>query len=326
MSLESAHQDHSGVDVVSSSPSTTQINVFAAILRFVHLVRIRKGTLIVSLVVSILGGALFYAFAPRLYDSTATIYVIRAEGANSVQSSKGDVTTEVREIIANHVRIIRSPVVLAAALERIGPDHRVDLEGVREQSWPDALAENLVVNYERNSSMIDLRYRSLDPIAAKQIVTAILDAYLEFVNTTTKEGADKDLARLMADRDEYATAIQKNKQLLFTLRENYGNIISTDSDHFVDIGAQRILELNQDLTLAEKKRREAEAFQTAIRQAIANKQDLSQFAIQSLDGIGSDLLRQEFSPTQQDSILTNRIMEKLIEDEAELRSLGQIYL
>jgi capsule polysaccharide export protein KpsE/RkpR len=123
-----------------------------------------------------------------------------------------------------------SSQALSAALEQIGPDYRIDLEGVREESWPVALAENLVVNYERNSSMIDLRYRSLDPVAAKEIVTAILDAYLKFVNTTTKEGADKDVVKLLADRDEIAKQIQATSQDLFTYRENYGNIITTDSD------------------------------------------------------------------------------------------------
>jgi succinoglycan biosynthesis transport protein ExoP len=325
MSLESAHQEQTGVDVVSSAPSTSQVNVFATILRFLHLVRLRKATLIAWLAVSIVGGAAFYTFAPRLYDSTATIYVIRAEGSNNINSSLGDDQVDVQKSIANHVRIISSPVVLSAALEQIGPDYRIDLEGVREESWPVALAENLVVNYERNSSMIDLRYRSLDPVAAKEIVTAILDAYLKFVNTTTKEGADKDVVKLLADRDEIAKQIQATSQDLFTYRENYGNIITTDSDSTIDIGAQRIIELNQDLTAAEKKRREAEAFQSAVSQAIANKQDLTQFAVQSLDGIGSDLLRREFSPSQQDSIMTNRMVATLLDDYAERQSLQQIY-
>ena len=326
MSLESAHPEHAAVDVVSSAPATSQVNVFATILRFVHLVRLRKFTLIAWLAVSITGGAIFYSVAPRLYDSFATIYVIRAEGSAKANTSLGDDQVDVQKIIANHVRIISSPVVLSAALEQIGPDYRVDLEGVSEQNWPEALARNLVVNFERNSSMIDLRYRSLDPVAAKEIVTAILDAYLVFVNKTTKEGADKDLAKLLADRDKIATEIQRNSQDLFRLREDYGNIISTDSNSSVDIGAQRILDLNQELTGAEKKRREAEAFQFAIRRAVANNEDLSQFAVQSLDGIGADLMRQEFSPSQQDALLTNRIMEKLIKDEAEHRALSQIYL
>ena len=326
MSLESAHPEHAAVDVVSSAPATSQVNVFATILRFVHLVRLRKFTLIAWLAVSITGGAIFYSVAPRLYDSFATIYVIRAEGSAKANTSLGDDQVDVQKIIANHVLIISSPVVLSAALEQIGPDYRVDLEGVSEQNWPEALARNLVVNFERNSSMIDLRYRSLDPVAAKEIVTAILDAYLVFVNKTTKEGADKDLAKLLADRDKIATEIQRNSQDLFRLREDYGNIISTDSNSSVDIGAQRILDLNQELTGAEKKRREAEAFQFAIRRAVANNEDLSQFAVQSLDGIGADLMRQEFSPSQQDALLTNRIMEKLIKDEAEHRALSQIYL
>ena len=325
MSLESAHSEQAALDVVSSAPTTSQVNVFATILRFVHLVRLRKFTLISWLAVSIIAGAIFYTVAPRRYDSTATIYVIRAEGSTNVNSSLGDEQVDVQKIIANHVRIISSPVVLSAALQQIGPNYRVDLVGVREQNWPDALAENLVVNYERNSSMIDLRYRSLDPVAAKEIVTAIVDAYLVFVNKTAKEGADKDLAKLLADRDDYAKQIQSNSQTLFRLREDYGNIITTDAKSSVDIGAQRILDLNQELTVAEKKRRDAHAFQSAITRAITNQQDLSQFAVQSLDGLGSDLLRQEFSPSQQDALFKNRMMEALISHEEALRSLQQIY-
>ncbi|MGZ0167897.1 MAG: Wzz/FepE/Etk N-terminal domain-containing protein, partial [Planctomycetales bacterium] len=325
MSLESAHPEHAAVDVVSSAPTTSQVNVFATILRFVHLVRLRKFTLISWMAVSIVGGVIFYSLAPRLYDSFATIYVIRAEGSANTNTSLGDDQVDVQKIIQNHVRIISSPEVLSAALQQIGPDYRVDLEGVSEQNWPEALAQNLVVNYERNSSMIDLRYRSLDPIAAKEIVTAILDSYLLFVDRITKEGADKDLTKLLADREKIATQIQTNSQELFRLQELSGNIISTDSNSSVDIGAQRVLHLNQELTISERKRREAEAFQFAIRRAVANSEDLSQFAVQSLDGIGSDLLRQEFSPSQQDALFKNRMMEALIGHEEELRSLQQIY-
>jgi succinoglycan biosynthesis transport protein ExoP len=327
MSLESAHPEQAAVDVVSSAPTTSQVNVFATILRFVHLVRLRKFTLISWLAVSITGGAIFYAVAPRRYDSNATIYVIRAEGSAKSNTTMGDEQVDVQKIIQNHVRMISSPVVLSAALEQIAPEYRrVDLEGVSEQNWPDALAHNLVVNYERNSSMIDLRYRSRDPDAAKEIVTAILDAYLVFVDTTTKEGSDRDLAKLLTERDMNAQQIRENSQKLFSLREDYGNIITTDSNTSVDIGAQRILDLNQEMTAADKKRRAAEAFQFAIRRAVANNEDLSQFAVQSLDGIGNDLLRQEFSPSPQDALMTNRIIEKLIKDEAELRSMSQIYL
>ena len=38
MSLENAHPEQAGIDVVSSAPTTSQVNVFATILRFLHLV------------------------------------------------------------------------------------------------------------------------------------------------------------------------------------------------------------------------------------------------------------------------------------------------
>ena len=112
MSLESAHPEQAAVDVVSSAPTTSQVNVFATILRFAHLVRLRKLTLISWLAVSIIGGTIFYAVAPRRYDSNATIYVIRAEGSAKSNTSMGDEQDDVQKIIQNHVRIISSPVVL----------------------------------------------------------------------------------------------------------------------------------------------------------------------------------------------------------------------
>ena len=91
MSQPANHTEVAGADVIATS-TPSQTNVFASILRFLHLVRMRRGVMIGWMLVCLVIGAIFYAVAPRLYDSTAQIFVIRNAGGDARDEQSDSIT------------------------------------------------------------------------------------------------------------------------------------------------------------------------------------------------------------------------------------------
>ena len=154
-----------------SAPPAHQTNVFSSVARFLHVVRLRKGLMIAWMAAAAAGGAIYYSMAPRKYDAEAEIYVIRADGGGT-----GNAEQEldlVSKAIPTHVRLVSSQVVISNALKNLGPDHLGDLENIPEDDWPDAVRRNLRVIAERTTSIINVRYRSLDPDTSAAMVNAI---------------------------------------------------------------------------------------------------------------------------------------------------------
>jgi uncharacterized protein involved in exopolysaccharide biosynthesis len=59
---------------LDEAPATATLT---RIVRFLHVVRVRKGLLVTSLFVAVLLGGLYYATAPRLYESSSRLYVLQ---------------------------------------------------------------------------------------------------------------------------------------------------------------------------------------------------------------------------------------------------------
>ena len=95
------HQPTRSLDEAPQAAAT-----LTRIVRFLHVVRVRKGLLFTSLFVAVLLAGLYYATAPRLYESNARLYVLQM-GSNvldeAIESQGG-----VRENMANYQGVLTS--------------------------------------------------------------------------------------------------------------------------------------------------------------------------------------------------------------------------
>ena len=66
-------------------PTLNTANVVSGMIRYLHAVRVRKGTLLATLLLSAALGAIYYATATRFYDAHAQVNVLRTENNNSTQ-------------------------------------------------------------------------------------------------------------------------------------------------------------------------------------------------------------------------------------------------
>ena len=161
----------------TAAPTLNTANVMAGAIRFLHAVRVRRGTLLAALLISTALGAAYYATATRMYDAHAQVSIVQSEKDNSDlqgQSSNSG-SNSVFQYMATYQRIMVCDRVLRSALKDLPKEYRVDFVGLPPETWPTALKNNLSVTNERGTTLIDVRFRSRDPKAAAFVVERIVN-------------------------------------------------------------------------------------------------------------------------------------------------------
>ena len=294
-----------------------QAATLTRIVRFLHVVRVRKGVLCTSLFVAVLIAGLYYATAPRLYESSSRLYVLQM-GSNvleeTIQNQGG-----VRENMANYQGVLTSDLVLEEVLQKLPAKHRVDLKDVPRAKWITALREHLGVSAPRRTNLIDVRYRSRDPQAAAAIVNHVVDSYLKLMREIHKSSASEDVEFLTRKReklDEETGAI--NAELVVLKRQM--QIISGPDNQNINPAAERLQELNKHLIDAMNRTREARATMQAISEAAARGEDIHQFALQQIEVVGKEVFMRQMGLNPQDSWLDGRTRQQLINDQVAYRN------
>ncbi|MEL6353708.1 MAG: polysaccharide biosynthesis tyrosine autokinase [Cyanobacteria bacterium J06627_28] len=149
-----------------------------------------------------MGGALAYlTLVPRTYEATVRLSV---EDERTSVSSLGQTLTETEEVgganpIVTQAEVVRSQGVLRAALDRYrasrgqssAPDAAASSAGrpspqagANGMPTVDSLAEDLIVNIVPATNIVEMTYRSQDPLMAADLVNAVAQ---EAVNQNTED-------------------------------------------------------------------------------------------------------------------------------------------
>ncbi|MFM7837506.1 MAG: Wzz/FepE/Etk N-terminal domain-containing protein, partial [Planctomycetaceae bacterium] len=149
------------------------------LFRFLRTVRLRKGILVASLVMSTILGMTYYITAERIYESTASLYVVR-KGSGVTSDATSNSANPVTEM-PTYIALMSEEEVIARAL-RIMPEkyRRVDLAGYPQSAWVRMVRDNLQASSAYNTNVMDISYRSRDPRAAAAMLTAMLPVMNNF--------------------------------------------------------------------------------------------------------------------------------------------------
>ena len=104
-------------------------NVVAGLIRFLHAVRVRRGTLLAALLISAVLGAAYYATATRLFDAHAQVRIVQSERSHNTLTSEqqsSQANADVFQMMATYQRIMSGDRVLSAALEDLPKEYCVD--------------------------------------------------------------------------------------------------------------------------------------------------------------------------------------------------------
>jgi polysaccharide biosynthesis transport protein len=180
------------------------------------------------------------------------------------------------------------------------PERRDTAEVVESASQSraiDAFLAGVTVSPIRNSRLVDVSYRSAEPLLSAQVANAIAKQYieqnLEFKFMATKEATDFLNARTAEQRK----ALEHSEQALQQYREKTGAMALEDRQNIV---VQRLADLNAAVTRARTDRIEKESVYNQIRAIQSDRAAVDTFPailnnvfIQQLKGQLNELQRQK---------------------------------
>ena len=131
----------------------------------------------------------------------------------------------------------------------------------------DRFLSNLNVEAVRYSRLVDVTYRTSDPVLAAKIANALGEAYIkqnvEFTSSTTKE-ASTFLTQQLA---EQRAKLEKSEQALQAYREQTDSVSLEERQNVV---VQRLADLNAAVTRANTARIQKESAYNQVRAALEN--------------------------------------------------------
>jgi len=208
--------------------------------------------LVLALTLGSVAGVLTYLFLPRGFEAAAWLRVRDKSGMFG--AGIGRDSAEYEAYRKTQVQLIKSPLVLMAALRRPGVDQLATLRGEEDEvGW---LMRNVQVSAPMESEVLQVRLRGEDPREITQIVNAVTTAYLTDV-------VNKEKAERLRRRDTLEKKYKENMAEVRSQLDTYNNLArslgTTDSaevttqralllDHLGTLRAQQT-QLQRDLAL-----------------------------------------------------------------------------
>jgi capsular exopolysaccharide synthesis family protein len=317
------NQNQSQLGAPSSTVASSAHTVREA-ARFLSVVRSRKELVIVATSISLVLGGLYYATATRIFQSEASLLVLQT-GQQKMMTTDMPGERTAKDLMPTYTSLFGSDVVLNDAIRQLSPQDRIDLADTPPAQWPRTLAENLSVSARRGTNILDISYRSRHPRTAAAVVDAVLSAYLKFMDGLHKNSSREILDILTKEKVELEEELDAKQRELLDARRNAEELAITEGNEGVNVVMRRAIDLNEAWIKALESRLEAESQLRSLQAAIARGEDLKQYTLAMVEGVGSEVLRRQLGMGAQDAYEIAQMNRGLVDDKAELRSLRQTY-
>ena len=199
------------------------------------------------------------------------------------------------------------------------PPRPVEAPGAEETAAQsrviDRFLGSLNVEAVRYSRLVDVTYRSPDPVLAARVANALGESYIrqnvEFTSTTTKEASDFLTQQLAEQR----LKLEASEQALQAYRERTGSVSLEERQNVV---VQRLADLNAALTRAATTRIQKEAAYNQVRNVLQNPG-----AVDSLPMVLSNpFVQQQKAELAQLQRQRAQLSEKLGQNHPEMVKIG----
>ncbi len=232
--------------------------------------------LLLGLLVGLVLGELYYRKAGPEYDATARILV---EKKVSVQLKDGD--AKIYGDRAEHIKLIMSPLIVNIAIENQNLDKLPSLLG--EENPAGEILDTLVVKRTAGrdrsfSNVLDLSYRNRYKEDAKTILSAIIEAYQEYLTRNQNKNQKKSLELITQANDELEVKLNKKKEEYQKFRDNaplYWNAapgVKGVGSSVTNVHRDRFLKLEEKRRDVVTRQAETKARIIALEKAVAARQ------------------------------------------------------
>ncbi|MEM1268959.1 MAG: polysaccharide biosynthesis tyrosine autokinase [Bacteroidota bacterium] len=312
------HSTHDSNAQQVNSP-TANAEFLHGLLRIWRLMLRRQRVIFTVLASHVVLGVVYFALAPREYQSDSKLMIIQQspDQVSTLNEQSGSDT-----IMSTHRELVRSPVVVGAAIEKLAPEHRIDLAPEPPSDWVDTIAERLSASTVRKTNVLQVSYRSADPEAAAAVVTAVTDAYLDFVEKTHGDTAAEVLAKLTAERDLKRRELAERQQELQQLRQTIGHLSVESRDGVVDPTIARAIQLNESLVEIQKQRLETQASLATVEAALSRGEDVRPYLALVEETVGREALLSTLGMSEQDQSALGQQQMRLLTLQNRLRRIS----
>jgi succinoglycan biosynthesis transport protein ExoP len=194
---------------------------------------------VLAITAATLAGILTWVFLPKGFEAVAWLRVRDKSGMFG--AGLGRDNAEYEAYRKTQVQLIKSPLVLMAALRRPGVDNLSIFDG--EQDKVGWLMKNVQVSAPMESEVIQIRLRGEDPQEVTDVVNAVTNSYLNDV-------VNKEKAERLQKRDTLEKKYKENMAEVRSRLDTFNNLAkslgTTDSE---EVATQRVLLLDHLGTL-----------------------------------------------------------------------------
>ena len=292
------------------------------LLRLVIAVRYRKNLVIAIMAASAFLGGLYYATRPRLYSSKASLLVSQ-NGRDQLDTSIANDESLRQNTMPTFEKLIVSAKVLEGALQHLAPADRVDFNSSPSEAWVGILQKNINAQVLRFTSIIEVSYYSRDPRVAANVVSAVVQSYLDFMDRIHK-GTAGELSRILTkERNEVAETLAQKQQELLATRQNMSDLGLRSDGNTLHPMVQRAVYFNDALLAEQKQRVDYEAALAALQVAVRNGEELGQYMSAVSDVAGKEFMLNSLGLGTQDMLTQSNLTQSMLEARAKLETMQQ---
>lgn len=170
----------------------------------------------------------------------------------------------------------------------------------------------------RGTSILETSFRSKDPRVAVNVVNALVQSFLDFMDKMHKGSAGEDLTLLMQEQKATIEKLQMTQQQLMEARGNCDLIISSGGEKPTNVWELRVRYFNDALGNAQKERMELQSALDSVRAALRSGQGFELQIRSLLDVVGSDVMGRLLGLEPADATLQANMEHMLLNDRADL--------
>ncbi len=294
------------------------------LMQFALAVRYRKNLVIMALVVTLLLGGLYYLTAPRFYAAGASLLVTQADNRTWTPGTSPEDSWQ-RNLLPTYRSLISTPKVIQGAFAYFRPDQCEDFADEPRKKWVEIVQRNLSVKSIYRTNIIEVSYRSRDPEDAVTIVNAVVDSYLRFIEETYRGTAVEIAVILNKKMGEVETELAREEARQQELRRQSGDLGISPESKVLHPLVQSAITANDEYGEAQKQRIGLEVSLARMQAAVRKGEDLQQHVLAVADAVGRDVLLARLGLNPYTAGVQANLEEKLLEDQAELKSLEKSF-
>lgn len=292
------------------------------LLRLLLAVRYRKNLVVAVMTAAILLGAAYYVTATRRYDSKAALLISQA-GGDRLDPSIASGELQRQNVMPTFESMVRSAKVLEGALKELSPTDCIDRHGEPQKFSVDVLRGHLSVKTIRLTNILEVGYTSTDPQIAANVVRAVVQSYLNFMDSIHRGTAGEISRMLTKEREDLAGKLSDKQTELLKCRRQFADMGFRSDAKALHPMVQRAVYFNDALIAAQKDRVENETLVASIETAVARGADLISYLPAVVEGPGRELMLSELGLGANDVVTQANLQRELIDAKTQLETMQQ---